>query len=190
MKKKVIEYTVVLIIMFGVFYMGHKYANDSIEPERTTRIIKDTIFVEKSGTIDTLWITNTRVDTIVVIDNSNIDSIETIRIDTVFMKQPQLIAKIDTSFTSKDSLVTSDVSVRYNITTNKFWIRNTIAHEITKIKPIQERKHLDGIICAFGNNNSLELGFGGIWWINNRVGLGLGYTTQDKYLLYFSLNLF
>jgi hypothetical protein len=180
----------VFIFISCVFFAGynyHKYKNKNIVTK--TRI--DTIYVEKEGKIDTLWHTETKIETLhteTVVQGKTI--IETI-LDTVYVQSQQLVASVDTVFVSADSLMKSDLSVKYNLTTNRFWINNVLSHTYeSQISVIQPRKNVSSVLIALGDKDSMELGFGLSVKLSDRVHIGVGYTTEKRFMLLGNIELF
>jgi hypothetical protein len=167
---------ILLVVGCGIFYMGFKY-NDT---EPIIIKVHDTLYIQKDGRIDTLWLTETKLETLhtetVVLGDTTFIT----KIDTVYVTIPQLVAKLDTLCLSKDSLFSSNLSIKYNISTNRFWIRNVLSYTTPYISPIRTRKHLNGLVMVIGNESSLEAVFGASLSISDRVSVLGGYTTEKR----------
>ena len=169
---------IVLIVMLIatacliVFFPGEKIVYNDV-------IRIDTLYVQSEAKIDTIYIESTNI----VVDTLYIHGNTIITIDTVYVNTPMIIASLDTTLTSKDSLVTNNLKITYNYLYTRFGIQSTIKHTLQP----PNNKHntlykFSGLGILLGNKNSLEAGLGLIISRDRLFG-GFGYTTSDRVMI-------
>jgi hypothetical protein len=181
----------ILISIIIIFFAGYYYRDRNIEYTNTTII--DTVYVKGEARIDTVWSTSaktiTKHDTIFTGTDSQEEIIIT-KVDTIYVKEKDIIASIDTIFVSKDSLLKSELEIKYSYNNQEFWIKNVLSYKNDLQKPIiNKRSPFEAILYTSGNESSLELGFGASYMITDRMRIMLGYSTSNRIMIGFGVSL-
>lgn len=181
---KIYSFIIATLILIASFTMGYFYSAKVNGNKLETITVIDTVYADGKAIIEYVDVPKIEIDTVRIetIVNGLPETIT--KIDTIYVTAKDIIASIDTSFVSSDSLMKSDVSIRYSYNNQMFNIKNVLTLDSTYQKHTTDRlSPISLTLYTSGNENSLELGFGVLYNLNNKTTIGLGYSTSNKVLI-------
>lgn len=102
------------------------------------------------------------------------------------------IACIDTTFTSQDQTIKSQLNIKYSYNEQSFWIKNILTHKHKQIISYVDNSNIDnskfnrfGISTYVIDNN---IGLGLHYHLSNNLCLGFGYDNNDNIMAQIQFN--